>query len=236
MKRNISQCTPCRVGIDISDNEVHHVSLPLLKDLLQGQSNLEMLALSNCFLPANLCCALKYITEGLSRTSSCRSIDLSENQLSTSHVYHLVLMLRTSPQLNTLDLHGQDLRRGLHLLWKALQLLPNLQCLDMSHCNIHDPELALLQEVVKSHPKLYELSIYDNCFTHNGLCNLLKVFVGNHVSVLNYLGLGIQYNETEETILEEINQFRTSIRHPCLILKSFHDTTMSERYNKCYFI
>ena len=229
MKKDISQHTPCRVGIDISDNKVYHVSLPLLKDLLQGQSNLDMLLLRNCFLPANLYCALKYITEGLSTTSSCGYIDLSENQLSTSHVHHLVLMLRTSPQLYSLDLHGQDLRRGLHLLWKALQLSLNLESLNMGGCNIHDPELALLQEVVKFHPKLRDLSIYDNSFTHDGICNLLKVLVCNHTSMLVYLGLGIQLNETEDKILQKINQFRTFICHPSLIPRSYRDSTITKQ-------
>ena len=231
MKKNISQHTPCSVGLDISGNILHRESLFMLKDLLQGQPNLNSLMLCRCFLSEDLHCALKYITEGVSNNSSCRYFDLSGNQISTSHIHHLVLMLRTSPQLYNLELRCQDLRRGLYLLWKALQLLPNLQCLDMSRCNIHDPELALLQEVVKSHPKLCVLSIYDNCFTHNGLCNLLKVFVGNRISVLNYLGLGIQCIKTEERILEEINLFRTSIRHPHLILKSYRDTTMFEGYN-----
>ena len=232
MKKNISQRTPCSVCIDIAENVLCRASLPMLKDLLQGQSNLDTLVLCNCFLPADLHCALKYITEGLSNNSSCGYLDLSENQISTSHIHHLVLMLRTSPQLLCLDLHGQDLRRGLHLLWKALQFLPNLESLDMSGCNIHDPELGLLQEVVRSHSKLCDLSIYDNCFTRNGLCNLLKVFVGNYTSMLTYLGLGIQLNKTEKKILEEINQFRTYICRPSLIPRSYSDSTITQQIKR----
>ena len=229
MKKNISRRTPCTVGINIAGSMLCHASLPMLKDLLQGQSNLDTLVLCNCFLPANLYCALKYLTEGLSNNSSCGYLDLSENQISTSHIHHLVLMLRTSPQLLCLDLHGQDLRRGLHLLWKALQFLPNLESLDMSGCNIHDPELALLQQVVRSHSKLRDLSIYDNCFTRNGLYNLLKVFVGNHTSMLTYLGLSIQLNKTEEKVFDEINHFRTCICRPSLIPKSYCDSTITQQ-------
>ena len=229
MKKNIDRHTLCRVSLDIVDNTLYRVSFPMLKDLLQGQSNLTTLMLRNCFLPADLHCALKYITEGLSNNSSCGCLDLSENQLSTSHVHHLVLMIRTSPQLYCLDLHGQDLRRGMHLLWKALQLLPDLQCLDVRNCNIDDPELALLQEVLGSHPKLHTLDIHDNCFTHNGLCNLLKVLVGNDTSILTYLGLGIQLNEIEKKILEEVNRFRTSIHRQNLIPRSHSDSTITKQ-------
>ena len=227
LKKDISQCTPGRVVLGLTGNTLHHVSLPLLKNLLQGQSNLDGLVLRNCFLPADLHCALKYLTEGLSKESSCTCIDLSENYLSTSHVHHLILMLRASPQLTCLSLNDQDLRRGMHLLWKAIQLLPNLQSLEMNSCNIHDPELALLQKVVKSHHKLYDLSIYDNHFTNRGLHSLLKVLVCNPTSLLIYLGLDpdIKLTVANEEILGEINKFRTAIGRANLIPKSFRNVS-----------
>ena len=229
IKKNISQRTPCHICLDISDNTLDRVSLPMLKDFLQGQSNLQCIFLRNCFLSTDLPYALKYLTEGLSNNSSCTFVCLSENQISALYVYHLILMLRTSPQLTCLRIDHQDLRRGLYLLWKALQLLPYLQFLDMSGCNIHDPELALLQEVVRSHPRLQSLNIYDNHFTHSGLSNLLKVLVGNPTSILIFLGLDIQLSETEERILKEINQFRTSICRLSLILRSLTDTTLAKQ-------
>ena len=229
IKKNISQRTPCHICLDISDNTLYRVSLPILKDFLQGQSNLQCIFLRNCFLSTDLPYALKYLTEGLSNNSSCTFVCLSENQISALYVYHLILMLRTSPQLTCLTIDHQDLRRGLYLLWKALQLLPYLQFLDMSGCNIHDPELALLQEVVRSHPRLQSLNIYNNHFTHSGLSNLLKVLVDNPTSILIFLGLDIQLDETEERILKEINQFRTSIRRLSLILRSLTDTTLAKQ-------
>ena len=230
LKKDICQCTPGRVGLSLTGNTLHHVSLPLLKDLLQGQSNLETLMLSRCFLPADLHCALKYLTEGLSKNSSCMYIALSANYLSTSHVHHLILMLRANPQLCSLDLSCQDLRREMHLLWKAIQLLPNLQNLNMNSCNIHDPELALLQKVVKSHHKLSDLSIYCNHFTDRGLDNLLEVLKCNHTSSLSRLGLGVQLNEAEEVILREINEFRAANGHRLLTPTGFGDAKLAKEY------
>ena len=230
LKKDICQCTPGRVGLSLTGNTLHHVSLPLLKDLLQGQSNLEVLMLSRCFLPADLHCALKYLTEGLSKNSSCRYITLSANYLSTSHVHHLILMLRANPQLRSLDLSYQDLRREMHLLWKAIQLLPNLRNLNMDSCNIHDPELALLQKVVESHHKLSDLSIYGNHFTDRGLDNLLEVLKCNHTSSLSRLGLGVQLNEAEEVILREINEFRAANGHRLLTPTGFVDAKLAKEY------
>ena len=111
LKRNISQRTTVRVQLIMTANKFNSESLLLLKELLQGQSNVEGIALCNCFEPSivNICFALKCVIEGLSKNSSCGFMDLSANNFNLSHIFYIVLLLRIFPQINWLELKDYDL-------------------------------------------------------------------------------------------------------------------------------
>jgi hypothetical protein len=77
LKRNISQRTTVRVQLIVTANKFNRESMLSLKELLQGQSNIEGIALCNCFEPSiiNINFALKCLIEGLSNNSSCGFIN-----------------------------------------------------------------------------------------------------------------------------------------------------------------
>ena len=68
LKRNIHQQTRSSVQLILAYNTFRHESLPYLKQLIQGQSNVIGLGLCHCFDPSivDLCSVLKCLTEGLS--------------------------------------------------------------------------------------------------------------------------------------------------------------------------
>ena len=89
LKKNIHERTQTRVQLILAYNTMCHESLPYLKQLLEGQSNVTGLGLCQCFNPAivDLCYVLKCLIEGLSNHSSYTFIDLSRNCFEPSHVF-----------------------------------------------------------------------------------------------------------------------------------------------------
>ena len=150
LKKNVTQRTKVRVQLVLAGNTFDKESLLSLKELLQGQSNLEALGLCKCFDPSviDLCYALKCLIEGLSNNSSCGFIDLSANCFNSSHIYHFILMLRACPQIYWFDLKAYDLSRVMPLFCKAV-VFSALHSLDISNCNISDRELVLLGKRIR---------------------------------------------------------------------------------------
>ena len=226
LKKNISQRTTIRVQLIMTANKFNSESLLSLKVLLQGQSNVEGIALCNCLEPSIVCIcfALRCLIEGLSKNSSCGFIDLSANNFDSSHIHYIVLLLRRCPQIYWLELKDYDLSRVMPLFSRAVALMTNLHTLDLSYCNISDSDLILLgKEICENHSLLHHLSVLFNPFTHRGLSNFLKLFVGTF-SRLGFLGLCLQLNEEQVLILKQINLFRSRLRLPNLCTKTIKDT------------
>ena len=226
LKKNIHERTQTRVLLILAFNTLHRESLPYLKQLLEGQSNVEGMGLRQCFNPAivDLCCVLKCLIEGLSNNSSCTFIDLSRNHFEPSHVFYFLLMLRACPQLDYLDVKFYDLRISIMSLFSSAVQFSSLKHLDLSYCGVTDQALALLGRSISTHPSLYLLNIYHNPFTPEGLSNFLKFFVNNRFSQLSHVGKSIPTNRDHKQILEKIKQIRTLYRRPQLILKSLYDS------------
>ena len=231
LKRNIHQETRTWVQLILAYNVLHNESLPILKQLIEGQSNVRGLGLCHCFDPSIVDhrSVLKCLTEGLSNNSSCYFIDLSANffQTCNSHnIFYFVLILRTCPQLSYLDLKYFDLHKNAMFLFAFAVQCSHLECLDLSNCSITNSTLALLGRAISNHPYLHMLNMYYNRFNQAGLCNFLRNFVSNRVSRLTYVGIsGLATNRPElQQILEEINSIRTLYRREQLILKSLYDS------------
>lgn len=228
LKRNISQRTKARVQLIMTGNKFNNESLLSLKDLVQGQSNVDSIALCNCFKPSlvNINFALKCLIEGLSNNSSCIFIDLSANSFDSSHIYYIVLLLSSCPQINWLELKDYDLSGVMPLFSRAVALTTSLRSLILCFCNISDSHLVLLgKEISTNHCPLHHLNVSFNPFTHRGLGNFLKLFMGT-ISNLAFLGLSLQLSDSENMTVKKINQFRASmsIRLPCLCTKTIKDT------------
>ena len=229
LKRDIKQRTVARVQLLVAKNKFDKESLPLLKTLVQGQSNLEGLGLCNCFDPSvvDLRYALKCLIEGLSSNSSCRFIDLSANYLNSSHIHYIILMLRVCHQIYWMDLKWYDLSRVMPLFSRAVHMT-TLFSLDVSNCNISDSDLVLLGQSIHNNC-LHNLCIHGNPITHDGLSKFLQHFVNNHLSWLRFVGLDLSLNEEQQQMLQEINQFRSLLQHPPLTPWSYHSTQYSSR-------
>ena len=135
-------------------------------------------------------------------------------------------MLRACPQLNSLVLQCYDLSMLMPLLSTAI-ILTTLTYLDLSYCNISDPNLLHLGRRIRFSQLLHNLNICGNPFTHEGLHNFLKLFMNNPYSRLAFLGLHQLLNREERETMQAINQFRDKlgyihlIQNPALILPEF---------------
>ena len=239
LKKNIHEQTQTSVLLVLSFNTIHHESLPYLKQLLEGQSNVAGLGLCQCFNPAivDLCYVLKCLIEGLSNNSSCRSINLSANCFQSFHVFYFLLMLRACPQLIYLDLKRFDLDLCILMsLFSSAVQFSNLQCLDLSLCRITDQVLALLGRAVTNHPSLFMLNMYHNPFTSEGLSVFLRNFVHNGFSQLHHVGISIPTNRDHEQILDKIKYIRNFCGCQQLILKSIYDTPYEDAHTIRQFV
>lgn len=227
LKRNIRQQTRTSVQLILAYNTLRHESLPYLKQLIQGQSNVIGLGLCRCFDPSivDLRSVLKCLTEGFSNNSSCTFIDLSANCFRAPHIFYIILVLRACPQLSYLDFKFFDFQKNeMMFLFSAAIQFSCLESLDLSFCSITNSTLALLGRAISNHPSLYLLNIYCNTFDRAGLSNFLRNFVGNRFSRLTYVGISMTTNREHEQILEEIKQIRTLCGRQQLILKSLYDS------------
>lgn len=225
MKKNIQERTLVRVQLQLANNTFSQESLPYLKCLIEGQSNLEGIGLCHCFKQTNtdLCYVLKCLVEGLSNNSSCSFVDLSANEFEPTHVFHFLLLLRVCLQLRYLVLQLFDLSRVMHLFSSAIRL-SFLECLDVSYCSITDLQLTILGRAISDHPSLFLLHLYYNQFTPTGLSNFLQYFENNVCSKLTYLGISDHTNEHHKQLLHKINHFRRSLQHAILICNSLLDS------------
>ena len=233
LKKSIHERTQTRVQLILAYNTMYHESLPYLKQLLEGQSNVEGLGLCHCFDPdiVDLCYVLKCLIEGLSNNSSCTYINLSANHFKSFHIFYFLLMLQACPQLSYLNLEFFDLHVSILMsIFSSAMQFSSIQCLDLSHCSITDSALALLGRTISNHPSLYMLNVYYNSFTPAGLSNFLRNFVDSRFSRLSFLGVSIPTNMVHKQILKEIKLIRTLYSHPHLILKSLYDTPYTDLY------
>ena len=229
LKRGINYHTEVRVQLILSKNKLNKDSVLSLKELWRGQSNLESIALSDCFDPSvvDLNYVLKSLIEGLSDNSSCRFIDLSHNHFNSSHIHYFILMLKYCPQLCSLDLKFFDLSRVMPLFSSVLLFTTVLHTLDVSCCNISDSELFQLGRKISVCKTVRQLFICGNPFTDDGLTDFLELFITNRHSKLIFLEIQLppkhtrQPNQSALNVLEKINQFRSEIGYPRLVMTSY---------------
>ena len=222
-KKNIKHRTPIRVLLHLNGIKFNNESLLSLKDLVEGQSNLESLGLIDCLdtsLAINF--ALKCLIEGASTDSSCGFFDLSENNYNSSHIHYFILMLRGCPRIYGLHLRHYNLHGQIMPLFCSALELASLQFLDVSYCNITDTDLALLGKVISLSPFLEHLGIYGNPITSSGVSQLFAFLLRNiHFNIMMVLVLDpeLQLSIEQSKTLEKINRFRARFHYPPLIVK-----------------
>ena len=214
LKKNITQPTAARVILYLAGNKFDEETLLYLKNLVQGQSNIEGIALNNCFDPKNVdnCFALKCITEGLSNNSSCGFIDLSDNFITSSHIHYIILMLGVCHQIYYLDLSFYNLSRVMPLLSTAISLKISLESLFLTYCNISDSDLVLLGKMIPCY--LRQLNVHGNPITSSGVSDFLELFVDNPRPRLELFYLELELSEEQKQTVEKINYFRYRMSDP----------------------
>ena len=190
LKRDVLYRTSCEVTLCVQDNPFGYQALQSTKELLKGQSNIQSIWLDGCFTSAEIDknLVLKHLIEGLSSNSSCQSIGLGENCLNQSHIYHLILLIMSCPQLDDLAFSsdGQLVSSCMPLLSKAFSL-SMLGYLYLDFCDICDETLACLGKGISRNRFLLCLQIIGNPnITLDGLTNFVTLFI-NETSNLRSL-------------------------------------------------
>ena len=229
LKRDINYCTPGRISLELGWRTTLGLkALCSLKELLEGQSNIDIFQIEKCFESTEIDRnnILKHIVEGLSRNSSCHCIRLGGNALSFEYtqidVYHLVLMIRSCPQLHTFDLHFFNLRNYMPLLSTAI-LLSNVQELLLNECNIDDNALLSLGHGISKNQRLSMLAITLNPITFDGFIRFLSTFINeesNLKTIFTDLPHVIFLNMWRMGVLEQINDIRRHLQRQPLVIHS----------------
>ena len=184
LKRDVDYCTSCGIVLRIKENIFGYKALHLVKQMLKGQSNILGVFLNECFSSVELDkkIVLKHLIEGLSSNSSCEAISLGEKNLNQSHIYYLVLLIMSCPQLRDLDLSASR-QLVMPLLSKAFSL-SFLQNLKLVYCNISDETLFCLGKGISRNPFLFFLNICGNPeIMQDGFMNFVTLFI-NKISNL----------------------------------------------------
>ena len=118
--------------------------------------------------------ALKHLTEGLSRNTSCKELSLSMCCIDYTHKHHLVLMIAFS-NLQILDLRSNpNLKEAIPLLAGVLKYNKSLVDLHLAMCGIADQHLICLGKALKANTTLDGLSLNDNPFSSAALGKFLE--------------------------------------------------------------
>ena len=137
----------------------------------------------------NICQALKYLIEGLSRNTSCEVLNLGGCCLKPSHVYHFVIMVAFS-NLRTLCLCRNNLTGAICLLAEAVKHNQTLFDLNLVQCNISDADLICLGKAIKTNTTLDGLALNENPFSSHALEEFVRT-LANSKSVLQYLAVDL---------------------------------------------
>ena len=221
LRRDVNYHTPGRIILLLAENKLSSISLLSVKELLIGQSNIEGLGLQKCFLTLDKRLFLKHIIEGLSRNSSCCHTAIGYNGLNHSHVYHLILLIRSCTQLRIINLSSCSLSGVMPLMSRAF-LLSNLITLQLSNCDIDDEMLVSLANEISQSPHLIQIELYNNKFTPDGLMNFVSRFA-NDISILKAILVDLAYQIPKAqyfNTLQWVNEFRKQHNRSELLLTS----------------
>ena len=165
------------VFINLTWCEVSHDGMKSISEVLRSPASAIFgLALIGCWKPqiTNIRQALKYLTEGLSRNTSCKELSLHECYIDYTHIYHLVVMIAFS-KLKVLDLHSNpNLKVAIPLLAGVLKYNTSLVDLHLRTCGITDKYLTCLGKALKTNSTLDGLALNDNPFSSAALEEFLE--------------------------------------------------------------
>lgn len=212
------------LNLTFNTNPISHRALECIRGGL-GKRKLRI-HFTSCWNPqmtrhSNLFTALKYLIEGLSRSSACIGISLGDDRITAKHKYYLVLLILCSKSLKSLTLAQNDLRGAMLLLGTAVNH-SSLDFLEVSECCLGNQDLIHLGETLKNNTKVKFLHIRENYFSSDIFTKFLTVLCDSNSLVCN-LEYHRPLTEAQRRILAEINYKRWISQQPPIVVKQRND-------------
>ena len=172
--------------------------------------------------------SLKYLIEGFVRSSGCMQLAIGANEITPEHKFHLLLLMKFSKSLESLELSGNYLRGTMPLLAPALNNC-NLKELFLLRCYLDDNDVIYLGRALQSNCTLYKLCIFDNYVSPHTFSEFLLAVQYSALTILYYNG-PISVAHMVMLIAINDNRYRCTAHsgEPLQLKKEFWNTAMSE--------
>ena len=194
-----------------------HITHRALECIRGGLGGIKWLSIGgSCHPSFNPFLALKYLTEGLSRSLYLRNLQLVSN-FTTEQKYHLLVLIMSCKSLHNLSFSSCNLSGAIPVLAAALKYR-GIDSLRFDHCSLNNEDLYELREILYyCRDTLSFLDITGNLFSSEALTDFLKA-VRDSRCLLDFLYCE-EYkilNATQQSIVDGIQLWRTTHQKPKL--------------------
>lgn len=179
------------------------------RPLIFGQPDPEHINLRRFGLRAKQCKALAEALEGM---DTCKSLNLSENQLGGDGIRAVCKVLANNKVLTSLDLSSCQLRNSSQDLVDLLTLNRTITQLSLAGNDLSERVLSKLLEVIQGAGQISSLNISRNFCGSSALQSLISLIEESHISDLDvsWTGLRLPFMESMENVLNT-NRYLTSL-------------------------
>ena len=230
------------IDLDFSTNPLTHNGIEFIKGGLgDGYVQLDisfymnrvMHGIETCHV--NVLKLLKYITECLIRSPGCVYVALAGNDITTEHIYYLLLLIRFCKYINIIiNLCGNNLRGTMSLLGPALNY-SNTMCLYLSRCKLDDGDIIYLGKALRSNQKLQELTIIDdNNVSKHTIFKFIENIGHSAITILHCDRSVIDTTEFRDLLLAINTKRMGSNREPLVVRPSLSKTDEIVKYRQWY--
>jgi len=181
------------IEIGLSGVDCSHRGVKCIGETMSQTPILQGLHFANWILhDVDAALSLKYLTEGLYRSSARSKHVALYLCVSHKHTYHLILLIAFG-NLHILDLSYNDIGRSsvMSLLAQSLKYSRTLAVLVLNDCNISSAGLQHLGSALQDNETVLQLAITDNPFSSEALTFFLENLCSVH-SRLRFLQLESQ--------------------------------------------
>ena len=181
---------PIHVCLDY--NPITHKGLEFLKEGLDNR--VLTFSVDGCLRSSlhpnthvNIFKALRYLIEGLSRTTSAFFFSIGYNEITAEHKFYLLLLILFTKSLMSLRLSGNNLRGSMTLLAPALNY-SKLMDFTLFNCCLDDNDIVCLARALHRNFTLTSLVIARNSISPHAFSELLLAIQYSAISDLIYDG------------------------------------------------
>lgn len=195
--------SPTLKKLNLNKNVLSPEAIPYLIKILQAQTNIEHLLLSNFELRGKGC---TQVVETLisNNSSSLKQLDLSYCEIENAGVSALSKLIKQENKLANLSLsHNSASERTWNIFFKTLKNSKVLRTLSLDKCDLTDTNLNELCESLRVNDVLKSIDIENNCITDDGAEKILKV-IQNENKSLTVINL-TPGNEISQNLLNDIS-------------------------------